>query len=142
VRRLLPLLNIFFPSENEAMGISGEKTPGAALERLASSYPTTLVVMSMGPEGVQAARGQGERWALPALPAAFVDAVGAGDAFAAGFLSQFLRDAGDVPSALASALAAGAAAVGRPGACDAPISREWHAEVLRRGSAAPEASDH
>jgi 2-dehydro-3-deoxygluconokinase len=54
--------------------------------------PDTVVV-KQGPDGATAFRG-GRSWHQPALPVTVVDAVGAGDAFAAGYLDGVLSGAG------------------------------------------------
>lgn len=69
--------------------------------------PRTLVVKNgPGPATVFSA---GETLEVPALPVEVVDAVGAGDAFAAGFIFGHLRGWGDLLSARAGHVLAGAA---------------------------------
>jgi len=119
--RLLPLVDVFLPSENEAMGIARTPDgPAAALDELARRYPTALVVVKLGADGCIAARGA-ERWTQPAFAVQVFDATGAGDAFAAGFLSRYARDRTDVAAALKAGSAAGAATVRRSGACVVPL---------------------
>ena len=75
-----------------------------------------------------------ERWTIPAEPdITFVDATGAGDACAAGFLSSYLarpaaQDEGTewsrVHFALKAGTVAGACCVERAGACETPITVE------------------
>lgn len=52
VHRLLPLLDVFLPNTNEALGVSGAATAEAALDVLAARYPTLLIVMSRGADGL------------------------------------------------------------------------------------------
>lgn len=68
-----------------------------------------LVVLKDGAHGSWATNGR-ERWEQPALSARPVDPVGAGDAFAAAFLSRRL-DGGSPPRCLAAGAAAGAMAI-------------------------------
>lgn len=71
---------------------------------------------------------------MPALPVErFVDATGAGDACAAGFLARFLDNPDDVEGALRGGAAAGALCVSAAGACERPLTAEQFAEALAAG---------
>ena len=83
----LAATDVFFPNAAEACRIAGGHDPGEALERLAARIPT--VALKLGERGAIAARGS-ERAAAEPPPVAAVDATGAGDSFAAGFLSGLL----------------------------------------------------
>jgi sugar/nucleoside kinase (ribokinase family) len=72
------------------------------------------VALTLGPAGCLVGWGA-ERRHLPARPVTPVDATGAGDAFAAGFVTTYLI-ARDPVAAAQAATAAAAAVVGRPGA--------------------------
>ena len=98
-------------------------TPEEALEALASKYPHLLIVLTLGAAGVKAARGAA-RWHVPATKVAFVDATGAGDACAAGFLVTYLQDQTDVAAALRAGVVAGGLSVGVAGACEVPITQQ------------------
>jgi len=92
VTDLLPLVDVFFPNENEAMAIAGEKDVRRATERLADLGPT--VVTKCGKDGVLAINGK-QVWQLrPAdidgPPVQVVDSIGAGDNFDAGFIRAWL----------------------------------------------------
>src|SRR5688500_9292468 len=76
-------------------------------------YPQLLVVITCGPQGAIAGHGD-RRERAAAHPVAVQDTVGAGDTFAAAFLSEFLEN-GDLPAALEFGCAAGALAVQRAG---------------------------
>lgn len=79
------------------------------------------LVVKFGEEGATV-RADGERFAHPGFPARAVDATGAGDAFAAGFLVSWL-DGADFERALAVGNACGAVATEREGA-RAELDRE------------------
>jgi sugar/nucleoside kinase (ribokinase family) len=89
VWELLPLVDVFLPNENEAVALTGARTPGQALKRLAAR--TGIVAMKRGAEGALACRGE-ETVSARALCCDHVaDTVGAGDTFDAGFLYGFLN---------------------------------------------------
>jgi sugar/nucleoside kinase (ribokinase family) len=176
--RILPLLDDFLPSEDEARAIaeaagltssesradSLEPTLAALVELCNSgdragslnassdsvppagtAQPTgrgglscrrapTIIVVKRGSRGAVAAAGA-DRWFCPAPQGVvFLDAVGAGDAFAAGFLREALahlvvsEDRKDACAVVDDALRAGcilgAMAVEREGACAVPFTRD------------------
>ena len=92
LQSVLPYVDIMFPNEMEAQGISKQDTPGKALETLCSMYPNCLFVMTVGKDGAKIGKGSSLR--LDVSPGALVDHVvdstGAGDSFAAAFLFQYL----------------------------------------------------
>ena len=97
---------------------------------------TGTFFVQMGERGCIAARGA-RRWSQEAFATEVIDATGAGDAFNAGFLSAYLGNASDahVQAALRVGAAAGAAAVGKRGACEPPIRGEHLERFLTSGSA-------
>jgi sugar/nucleoside kinase (ribokinase family) len=118
---LLARSDIFFPSDAEAVRITGSANPEEALTALAEQVP--LVVMKQGAFGATLAAGE-KRVAHPAFTVRVVDTTGAGDAFAAGFLHGWLRG-WPINDVLRYANATGALAVGRFGAVEgAPSERE------------------
>jgi sugar/nucleoside kinase (ribokinase family) len=124
---VLRYVDVFLPNAREATRISGTENLEAAVARLAEHVP--LVVIKRGEDGALALRGQ--EWVTsPAVPVEFVDAVGAGDSFDAGFLSQYVRGA-DLATCLAWGNAAGALSTTRPGGTEAFRDREWREEFLR-----------
>ncbi|HEY6739114.1 MAG TPA: PfkB family carbohydrate kinase [Actinopolymorphaceae bacterium] len=79
----------FLPNQVEAMAYTRTDTPEAALRRLAELVP--LVVVTRGSDGSIAIDSEtGEEAAAPALPVEALDATGAGDVFAAGFMTATL----------------------------------------------------
>lgn len=85
---LLNHLDIFMPNEGEACQLTGESEPDAAIESLSKRVP--LLVVKRGRRGALACRDS-ERWSVDGIDADFVDAVGAGDSFNAGFLHGYVR---------------------------------------------------
>lgn len=91
LRHVLPFVDVFVPSWHEVKGLFPDcGTPEAITARLLEEGPKT-VALKMGEQGSHARNQRGERAWAEALPVAAVDATGAGDAFAAGFLASTLR---------------------------------------------------
>ena len=103
---------VIIPNADEALLLTGADDPEAAAIRLSEQYD--LAVIKLGAEGALAARGGRTLVRLPAEPVSAIDSTGAGDAFAAGFLTAGLAGA-DVTTAVAAACRAGARAVSRIG---------------------------
>lgn len=94
VERVLPRARFLFVGREEAQTVLGlDGSPEAVVEALARRAPTATIALLMGPEGsVAAADGRLVRpRARPAVQV--VDPIGAGDAYAAGFLWAALRGA-------------------------------------------------
>jgi sugar/nucleoside kinase (ribokinase family) len=86
VQPLLPFIDYFMPSIEEARDMSGRATP----EDCASFYfdrGTTCCVFTLGAEGAYYAHRDGTRLHVPAYPVEVVDTTGCGDAFDAGFIT-------------------------------------------------------
>ncbi len=81
------LIDILFANEEEA-GILEGSDPASAIETLGKDVP--LLVVTRGANGAVAVK-DGERFETRALPTTVVDTTGAGDLFAAGFLSGHLK---------------------------------------------------
>ncbi len=81
--RLLALTNVFLPNAREATLLSGETDVEQAARKLAGQAET--VAVKLGPDGALGVR-HGVQERVPSIPVKFVDAVGAGDSFDAGFL--------------------------------------------------------
>jgi sugar/nucleoside kinase (ribokinase family) len=79
----------FLPNTPEALAYTRTDTPEAALSRLATLVP--VAVITRGSRGALAVDNEtGERADVPALPVEALDTTGAGDVFAAGFVSSTL----------------------------------------------------
>jgi sugar/nucleoside kinase (ribokinase family) len=109
---------LLLANADEAAVLSGESNPAAAAAALASSYAEVVVKL-----GAAGARWQGG-FISASAPAErgvdVIDTTGAGDAFAAGFLTSWLLHP-EPESALAAGNALAARAVARPGARPAPL---------------------
>jgi sugar/nucleoside kinase (ribokinase family) len=86
---LLRSVDVFLPNAAEAQALSGAVTVEAALDDLGRICST--VAIKLGEKGAIAVRA-GQHARVPALAAAVVDTVGAGDSFDAGFLYGWLKD--------------------------------------------------
>jgi sugar/nucleoside kinase (ribokinase family) len=124
----LEYVDVFLPNESEAKRITGAGTGEKALAKLAEVVP--VVAMKRGAKGAIGQRG-GEQVEAPGLKVEFVDAVGAGDSFDAGFLHQFVRGA-DLKACLKSGNAAGALSTTRTGGTEAFRDRAHREEFLGR----------
>ncbi|MEZ4520846.1 MAG: sugar kinase [Thermomicrobiales bacterium] len=82
-----------------------------------------LVIVTSGHAGATAVSRSGDIWHQPAPLVDIIDPVGAGDAFAAGFVDAWLDDQDDVATALRSAVASASIAMTIPGDL-AVITRE------------------
>ncbi len=79
----------FLPNAEEAMRYTGRDCPRAAARALAERVP--LAVVTLGPQGAYAVdSASGETAELPAVPVDALDTTGAGDVFAAGFVTGSL----------------------------------------------------
>src|SRR5689334_2480321 len=106
VEPLLPFIDYFMPSIEEARDMSGQKSPEACakfyLDRGAS-----CCVFTLGAEGAFYAHKDGTRMKAPAYDITVVDTTGCGDAFDAGFITA-LHHKMDVATSLRFAQAAAA----------------------------------
>jgi sugar/nucleoside kinase (ribokinase family) len=82
----LPHLDYFIPSLPEAQAITGREEPADVAHALLNRGVGT-VALKMGADGCLVATQGGEMFHLPAYQVEVVDATGAGDAFAAGFIA-------------------------------------------------------
>ncbi|HHS9996132.1 TPA: carbohydrate kinase family protein [Klebsiella pneumoniae] len=117
IRPVLPLLDYFMPTENEAREITGQSTPQAMAGVLLDAG-VKQVVIKRGDQGAYIHDGREGR-DIPPFAAPFVlDSSGAGDAFVAGFLAAIARDVAFC-DAVRYANAAGSLAVRQYGASGA-----------------------
>jgi sugar/nucleoside kinase (ribokinase family) len=129
----LRYVDVFLPNERELLRIARTDDFETALGRIAGKVP--LLVVKMGQKGALAQRGQ-ERMSKPAINVDFVDPVGAGDSFDAGFLSQYVRGA-DLSTCLEWGNVAGAFSTTRPGGTEAFRDGERVQAFLREHAADP-----
>jgi sugar/nucleoside kinase (ribokinase family) len=103
---------ILFPNLDEGMALSGSSEPEDVAAGLAELFP--LVALTLGEDGCLVAQSGHPSLAVPALPTVVVDTTGAGDAFAAGFLTEWVRS-GSPAGAGAAGVTAAARCVGTVG---------------------------
>ncbi len=125
IRDSLRLTDIITPNEDEARWLTGKDEPEEMADVLLG-YGVRNVIIKLGGAGCLM-KNRAETLRLPACPVRAVDATGAGDNFAAGFISEKLRGAGNA-EALRFANACGAICATAVGAGTALKSRE---QVLR-----------
>lgn len=112
MQELRPDFIIGNQSESEFLGLCVDGKPGPNISLL----PSTVVVTKSGAEPTVVLGGQGERLVVSVPPVTGVrDLTGAGDAFAAGFLSTFLATR-DLESACIGGHATAARVLSCPGA--------------------------
>jgi sugar/nucleoside kinase (ribokinase family) len=99
-----PLLNLFFPNEQEIYRITGQTDLLEAMAAIGQIVP--IVAVKLGAHGA-AALARGTVYRQPAYPVQAVDTTGAGDSFNAGFLYGFLTGQ-PVPECLRLACVCGA----------------------------------
>jgi sugar/nucleoside kinase (ribokinase family) len=110
---VLPLVDVFFPNQEEARGIGRSNDTLEAAHRVRAMMRGGALVVKLSADGVLAITGDGER-RRGAYPAAVVDTTGAGDSFNAGFLYAWLAGR-PLDDCLCYGNAAGAVSVGRMG---------------------------
>jgi sugar/nucleoside kinase (ribokinase family) len=122
----LRYVDVFLPNAREAKKIVRTDDLEVAVTKLAEIVP--IVVIKMGAEGAVAQRGN-ERLQSPAQRVNFVDPVGAGDSFDAGFLHRFVRGS-DLGTCLALGNRAAAFSTTRAGGTEAFRDREYREKFL------------
>jgi 2-dehydro-3-deoxygluconokinase len=93
VESLLPHVDLLFLSAEEAEALWGWEDEEKGVRRLAEAGPQE-VVLKRGAHGASLWIGD-DRWDAPPFAVTQVDPIGAGDAFAAGYLAGVLRGAGN-----------------------------------------------
>lgn len=124
---ILRYVDVFLPNERETRGIAGTDDLEVAVARLSEMVP--IVVVKMGAKGAMAQCGH-QRFTSPPVTVDPIDAVGAGDSFDAGFLSQYVRGA-DLATCLVYGNLAGALSTTRPGGTEAFRDREHRERFWR-----------
>jgi sugar/nucleoside kinase (ribokinase family) len=87
---LLPLVDVFMPNKKEMEAITGYENINGALEAI-KNY-TNIVAVKMGNKGSLGFKNGKKIEVPPFLNTQVVDAIGAGDSFNAGFISQFIKN--------------------------------------------------
>jgi sugar/nucleoside kinase (ribokinase family) len=136
LREALRYVDVFLPNEREASRITGVEDLEEAARLLAEIVP--LVVVKRGASGAMARRGT-ERFEASPVRVNPIDAVGAGDSFDAGFISQYIQGA-DVESCLAYGNLAGALSTTRRGGTEAFRGREHRERFFRDNGVTPAGS--
>lgn len=88
IAEALAYLDFFLPNQEEATMLTGLQDPDEMADCLLQ-YGIKNVIIKQGKEGCLIKNSQ-ERYRIPAFPAEAVDTTGAGDNFAAGFISAVL----------------------------------------------------
>jgi len=101
-----------FANADEALALSGETELAAQMRRLGANYGR--VVIKLGAEGAAVGDATGVALQLPAPAVEVIDTTGAGDAFAAAFVSAELAG-GDISTCLKRGIEAGSRAVTQVG---------------------------
>jgi sugar/nucleoside kinase (ribokinase family) len=89
-RRFLDAIDgadLLFPNLDEGRALTGLEEPRAITEALAKNFP--VVALTMGAAGV-VITGNGQTVTFEVTPVEIVDPTGAGDAFCAGFLAEWI----------------------------------------------------
>ncbi len=86
---LLPLVDVFLPNETELKALTGESELEKAIEKLKPFINT--MALKMGNKGSRGITKEIDITAKPFLNKEVVDAIGAGDTFNAGFITEFLN---------------------------------------------------
>ncbi len=91
IEGVLPWTDLFLPNNDEAGLLTGKDDPVDQAAALASLNPKCTVVITLGKRGALVRR-ESKIFSAPAYQVASIDESGAGDAFAAGFLTGMLED--------------------------------------------------
>ena len=130
IRDTLEMIDYLTPNEDEAKYLTGREDPEEMADALLA-YGVKNVIIKLGGAGCCMKSADGFI-RLPAVNVRAVDATGAGDNFAAGFVCEILR--GTPPEkALAFANACGAVCATAVGACTALKNREQVLALLEGG---------
>jgi sugar/nucleoside kinase (ribokinase family) len=87
--KLLPFVDIFLPNEKEIMAITQTDNIDKAVAKLLPFAKN--IIVKMGSKGSRAYYGNTSIEAEPFLNTNVVDAIGAGDSFNSGFISQYIK---------------------------------------------------
>jgi sugar/nucleoside kinase (ribokinase family) len=108
LKKFLPYVDFFIPSYEEAVLITGRKTPEAIIAYLKDAGAPHVVGVKLGAQGCYVSEGDTAAYIKAHKVKKVVDATGAGDAFIAGFIAGTLRGFDAFKAArVANAVAAG-----------------------------------
>ncbi|WP_229213013.1 carbohydrate kinase family protein [Dyadobacter soli] len=133
--RCLPYVDVFMPNESELRALTGADSVHDAIEEI-RPYLNTLA-LKMGGKGSLGVR-EGQQVMVPAFKwKQFVDAIGAGDSFNAGFIRQYMAGAdledclreGNLMGALNTTAAGGTGAFGDLHQLSEHIQELWGIEL-------------
>lgn len=107
LRSFMPYVDYFIPSYEEAVLITGKKSPEAIVNVLRQAGAPHVVGVKLGAQGCFLAAGSRSAYVKVRPVKKVIDATGAGDAFIAGFIAATLRnldpfDAARVANAVAA----------------------------------------
>jgi sugar/nucleoside kinase (ribokinase family) len=91
LKALLPHVDYFVPSLDEAAALTGESSPRAIIRSCRDAGARGVVGVKMGARGCMLSFNDREEHIPPVRVKRVVDATGAGDAFVAGFLAGILK---------------------------------------------------
>jgi sugar/nucleoside kinase (ribokinase family) len=128
LQKVLPLLDILLPNEDEVCSIARRGSIAEALDALGGTIP--MIAVKCGSRGA-VVQQRGRRMEIPPVPVQPVDTIGAGDSFNAGFLSAWLSGAPAEACAAAGNIT-GALSTQRPGGTEAFRDRPLMEEFLGR----------
>ena len=133
--RILPHLDIYVPSLEEAVSQTGRREPKAIIDAFRPMAPECLLGVKLGSRGALLSPAEGEWIEVEpvAPPAPIVDTTGAGDCFYAGLLTGLVRGLA-VADAGRLGAAAGACSVTAMGAVAGPAG--YRNDTRARGLAA------
>lgn len=87
----LPFVDYLLPSYEEAKMLAGGRESPAEIARVLLDAGAKVVGLKLGEQGAYFRTRSGEEFSVPILPVNAIDALGAGDAFVAGFLTGIVR---------------------------------------------------
>lgn len=130
-RRALPFVDAVLGNEDEVALLTGESDPRRQVTAVLDAG-VGLLVRKLGARGVET-HTRSESTSVPPVPVKVVSTIGAGDAFAAGFLDGLHRGR-PLADCLRAGNAAAAIVVGRVSCSDAMPYRHEIEEMLRTAS--------
>jgi sugar/nucleoside kinase (ribokinase family) len=108
LKGFLPYVDYFIPSHEEAMLITGRRKPEVIAQYLLAAGAPHVVGVKLGSRGCFIATHERSEYVQAKRVRQVVDATGAGDAFAAGFIAATIRGLDAFSAArVANAVAAG-----------------------------------